>query len=202
MFSGIIAEVGRITKVSRRGSMVSFTVNAPKLAPELKPGDSVAVNGACQTVVWSRGCLFGFDSVPETLRRTNLASLRVGSAVNLEPALRLGDRISGHLLTGHVDGKGMIRRRRTLGPRNIDFAIQVPKDLAHLIVEKGSVAFDGISFTVKRKSGAIVEVTVIPFTLENTIAGAWQVGTSVNIEVDLIARYLAQDSHKGRGWKE
>jgi riboflavin synthase len=193
LFTGIVAETGLIESMARRGGALAFSVRAPKLACDLMWGDSIAVNGVCQTVTDTDGRSFKFDSVAETLKRTNLSLLCRGSRVNLEPALRLGDRVSGHLVSGHVDGTGLVRSRRSVGQQNVDFAIQVPEDLRRYIREKGSICLDGVSLTVKAVRGSVVEVTVIPYTLEGTILGGWRVGTSVNVEVDQLARYLTPD---------
>lgn len=195
MFSGIVGEVGRVTGISRRGGMITFQVAAPRLAADLAPGASVAVNGVCQTVTETGPGTFKFDSVAETLKCTNLGFLPQGSSVNLEAALRLGDRVSGHLVSGHVDSTGVIRARRTVAARNCDFTIQVADDLRPFICDKGSICLDGVSLTVKGVKGSMVEVTVIPFTLDSTIVGSWRVGSIVNVEVDQIAKYLAA----GRG---
>jgi riboflavin synthase len=191
MFSGIVAVVGSVESMSRTGTVVAFRVKAPAVAPDLRVGDSIAVNGACQTVTSVTADAFTFDSVPQTLRTTNLSDLDRGSPVNLEPALRLGDRVSGHLVSGHVDATAIVRSRRAAGYRNIDYALQVPENLRPYIHDKGSIALDGVSLTVKAVRGSVVEVTVIPYTLETTILGRWRTGTKVNIEVDQIAKYVA-----------
>lgn len=196
MFSGIVGEVGRVAAASRRGGITRFTVEAPRIASQVEAGTSVAVNGVCQTVTCVGAGRFDFDSVAETLRKTNLSSVGVGSSVNLEAALRLADRISGHLVSGHVDGTCVVRARRSVGSGNLDFALQVPSDLAKFVRDKGSVCLDGVSLTVKAARGTMVEVTVIPFTLENTIIGNWRVGSVVNLEVDQIAKYLTPRQQK------
>jgi riboflavin synthase len=191
LFSGIVHEVGVVGGMVNRGRAVHFTITADRLAPQLEPGASVAVNGVCQTTTAIKGNSFEFDSVSETLRKTNLALLTRGSSVNLEPALRLGDRISGHLVSGHVDSTGVVRSRRNASTDNVDFRIQVPDRLKPYIVEKGSICLDGVSLTIKKVEGAMVETTVVPYTLKGTTLGSWRVGTVVNVEVDMIARYLA-----------
>lgn len=196
MFSGIVGEVGRVASVSRRGGMITFEIAAPRLAADLAPGASVAVNGVCQTVTGVGPGTFRFDSVAETLKRTNLGLLSQGSSVNLEAALRLGDRVSGHLVSGHVDSTGVVRARRTVAARNCDFTIQVADDLRPYIREKGSICLDGVSLTVKAVRGSMVEVTVIPFTLDSTTIGNWRVGSVVNVEVDQIAKYLVPGTGK------
>jgi riboflavin synthase len=190
VFSGIVAEVGRVTSVVRKGAAVLYRVAAPQLARELDTGVSVAVNGVCQTVTDVGSDTFSFESVAETLRRTNLSLLRQGALVNLELALRLTDRISGHLVSGHIDCTGIVRAKKMLGSTNIDFTIQVPARISAYIYEKGSICLDGVSLTAKGVRGSMVEVTLIPFTLENTIIKYWRVGTVVNVEVDQVAKYL------------
>jgi riboflavin synthase len=191
LFSGIITEIGVVEALVSKGGTTAFRVKAPGTAGDLAVGESVAVNGACQTATGIDGDLFTFDSVAETLKVTNLSGLSRGSRVNLELALRLGDRISGHLVSGHVDTTGIVRWRRSGGRGNLDFRIQVPERLRPFIHDKGSICLDGVSLTVKAVSGPLLEVTLIPHTLENTIIGDWRVGTSVNVEVDMIARYVA-----------
>jgi riboflavin synthase len=191
LFTGLVAEVGKVKSVMRVGGHLCFAVSAPGIARDVAVGDSVSVNGVCQTVTGLKGREFSFDAVGETLRRTNLGSLGPGSEVNLELALRLGDRIGGHLVSGHIDSTGALRRRRVVGAGNVDFAIQVPEDLARYVKSKGSIALDGVSLTVKAVRGSVVEVTVIPFTIENTIIRNWRVGTTVNVEVDQLAKYLS-----------
>ena len=190
MFSGIVAETGRVAAVRRAGGVVHFAVEAARLAGDVEPGASVAVNGVCQTVTEVKAGRFGFDSVAETLAKTNLGRLGPGSAVNLELALRLGDRIAGHLVSGHVDGTGVVRSRRVVARGNLDYAIHLPDGLTRYVRDKGSISLDGVSLTVKSVRGAIVEVTVVPFTLANTILKDWRVGSVVNVEVDQLAKYL------------
>lgn len=199
MFTGIIAEMGTVEAMARRGGSVGFTIRVSKLAAELALGDSVAVNGVCQTVTSVGDGKFAFEAVAETLAKTTFSMLSRGSEVNLEPALRLGDRIGGHLVSGHVDSTAIVRKRRVVGAGNIDFAVQVPDHLARYIHDKGSICFDGVSLTVKAVNGSMVEVTIVPWTLETTIIRHWRVGTSVNVEVDQLAKYLTPKGYKGGG---
>jgi riboflavin synthase len=199
MFTGIIAEMGTVESIARQGGSVVLTIKAPKLAAELALGDSVAVNGVCQTVTSVGAGKFGFEAVEETLAKTTLSMMSRGSEVNLEPALCLGDRIGGHLVSGHVDSTAIVRKRRVVSAGNIDFAVQVPGHLARYIYDKGSICFDGVSLTVKAVNGSMVEVTVVPWTLETTIIRHWRVGTSVNAEVDQLAKYLTPKGYKGGG---
>lgn len=193
MFTGLVAEVGRVVAVMKKGETLTFTVRAPGVAGDVAVGDSVSVNGVCQTVTGVGEGEFTFDAVSETLSRTSLGSMSNGSEANLEPALRLGDRIGGHLVSGHIDSTGTVRRRRVVGGKNVDFAVQVPRDLIRYVRTKGSISLDGVSLTVKAVKGALVEVTVIPFTIENTTIRNWRVGTTVNVEVDQLAKYLSPE---------
>ncbi|MFH1313440.1 MAG: riboflavin synthase [Candidatus Eisenbacteria bacterium] len=202
MFTGIIAEVGKVRSVAGKSGAVSISVDARKTAPELAVGDSVAVNGVCQTVTAVSQHAFSFETVAETLRLTSLSTLTPGSRVNLEPALRLGDRISGHLVSGHIDCTGIVRVRRNVSRRNVDFTVQIPDGFTRYVHDKGSISLDGVSLTVKAVRGSMVEVTVIPHTLESTILETWRTGTSVNVEVDQLAKYLAPGTRVKGGRKE
>jgi len=190
LFTGIVFEIGRVEKVVQKGGVKVFTIRAEKTWNQVDLGDSILVNGVCQTVVEKGDGWVRFESVPETLNRTSLGLVRVGSHVNLEPALRFGDRISGHLVSGHIDGTGIIRSRSVRAHRNVDFGVQIGDDIIRYVFPKGSICLDGVSLTVKDVRGRIVDVTVIPFTLENTILKQWRVGTLVNVEVDMLAKYL------------
>ncbi|HEX4579030.1 MAG TPA: riboflavin synthase, partial [Candidatus Dormibacteraeota bacterium] len=155
----------------------------------LEIGESVAVNGVCLTVAVVAGAGFAADVMPETLSRTSLGNLGTGDTVNLEPALRVGDTLGGHLVTGHVDGVGTITGRRVDG-NSTWVTVAPPEDLFPLLVEKGCVAIDGISLTVVDVGDADFTVSLIPFTRERTTAGAWTAGTAVNVEADLVAKYV------------
>ena len=200
MFSGIVVASGEVVAAGS-GRLV---VSAPELAERLGVGDSVAVDGACLTVAELTGGGFAADVMPETLHRTILGRLQPGDRVNLEPALTLGDAVGGHLVTGHVDAVGTVTALREDG--NARWAtIDTEPDLAPLIAEKGSVAVDGISLTVVDVFDSAFTVSLIPHTLMTTTAGRWTVGSRVNIEVDLIARYVrraveahAQPTHAAR----
>jgi riboflavin synthase len=196
VFSGIVEEVGKVVSVLRKGTVVSFTIDARLTAPGVGPGSSVAVNGACQTVTGAGPGTFSFDSVAETLKRTNLGRLSRGSEVNLESSLRVGDRVEGHFVSGHIDSTCVVRGKRSAGRNNYDFTLALPDNLARYVREKGSICLDGVSLTVKAARGVIVEVTVVPFTLRNTIIRNWRVGTSVNVQVDEVARYLVDNGKR------
>ena len=186
MFSGIVIGQGQVTAVGEG----QLDVRAPSSVLEgLAIGQSVAVNGVCLTVTIVAPAGFCADVMPETLSRTSLGGLGTGDSVNLETALRMGDEIGGHLVTGHVDAVGTVTELRD--DDNARWVtIAVPQRLAALLAEKGSVAVDGISLTVVDVTDAAFTVSLIPHTLSVTTAGAWRTGSRVNIEVDLIARYV------------
>jgi riboflavin synthase len=189
MFTGIIEEVGRIEKISTERGNLKLRIKASKILNDLKVGDSININGACQTVIATDGNSFTVEAVEETLKKTNLGQLKKSEQVNLERALRVSDRLGGHLITGHVDSVGKIK---SIAKREGSFLyeFELPeKYLAHL-VEKGSVAVDGISLTVVEVKERSFTVSIIPFTLENTTLGTKKVGNLVNIETDLIGKYV------------
>lgn len=188
MFSGIITAQGQITALNEG----RISLRSQGLEPvALRLGDSVAVNGVCLTVAAVDGDRLSADVMPETLRRTALGRLRPGDTVNLEPALRLGDVVGGHLVTGHVDAVGTITAQREDGNARW-CTIEVPERLQQLLAEKGSVAVDGISLTVVDVEGTSFTVSLIPHTLQVTTAGAWRPGSTVNVEADLMARYVVR----------
>jgi riboflavin synthase len=190
MFTGIVSGVGRVaeTKAHRLGIEHSQT------ARRLKIGASVAVNGCCLTVVEKIGAVFYADVVPETLRRTNLGSLKKGSQVNLELPMRASSLLDGHLVQGHVDATAKVTRvvARTAG-REVSFSL--PASLRSFVVEKGSIAVDGMSLTVARVGGGgrSFMVALIPHTLAATIASGYRTGSRVNLEADVVARYVARN---------
>jgi riboflavin synthase len=189
MFTGLIEDVGRISALHLRRESAVLSVTT-KLAVRFMPlGASIAVNGACLTVVKKLKRSFTVDVSPETLRRTNLAALGVGSVVNLEQPMRFQDRLGGHLVTGHVDGVGAITAIKPQGEFTI-FQFRVPAVLASLLVAKGSVAVDGISLTVNDSLRNVFSVAIIPFTLQHTNLRVRRVGDNVNIETDLIGKYV------------
>ena len=191
MFTGLIEETGRITGIDTRPDGRRLRVRARAVLEDTRTGDSLALNGCCLTVVDRGGDEFSVDVVPETLARTTVGGWEPGARVNLERALRLDARMGGHLVQGHVDGVGMVRAvaREGEGRR---VTVEVPDDLARFVAEKGSLAIDGVSLTVARCKRTVCEIALIPHTLKVTVAGDWVAGTRVNLEVDLIARYLAR----------
>ncbi len=190
MFSGLVKGVGRVTSRTDLGKDQRFTIELGGAAlPPLVVGASIAVNGVCLTVVTAAGDRFTADVSGETLAVTTLGSLAIGSRVNLESPLRAGDPLDGHIVSGHVDGVGAVVAVEPAG-RSLTVAIEVPAVLARYVAMKGSVAVDGVSLTVNSVRGARFAVNIIPHTQANTVIGNYKAGTAVNIEVDLLARYL------------
>jgi riboflavin synthase len=190
LFTGLIEEVGVVLGVERLGSLQRTTVAAgPAFLEGVRVGDSVNVDGACQTAVRCDREGFRFESVEETLRRTTLGRLRTGDRVNLERSLRMGDRLGGHLVAGHVDGVGRVVDRSDR-PGDSVFRVEAPAGLEKYIAEKGSVALDGISLTVAGVTGPVFSVAVIPHTLGATTLSLRRPGDPVNLEADLVARYV------------
>lgn len=190
MFTGIIETIGKVAAVERRGAdaRVQFEKGSLDFS-DMKLGDSIAVSGVCLTVVDLAGGLFAADVSNETLVRTTIGELKVGDAVNLEKALLPTTRLGGHLVSGHVDGVGIVRLRKDDG-RSFRLRVEAPTALAKYIAEKGSICVDGVSLTVNAVTGAAFDVNVIPHTAAQTTLGDFQTGRSVNIEVDILARYL------------
>jgi riboflavin synthase len=189
VFTGLVQSLGRVAEVHDTSGGVRLAVESP-VAAELSEGDSVAVNGVCLTAVGlCAGERFGADVMHETLRRTSLGSLDAGSAVNLELPLRAADRLGGHVVQGHVDGLGVVAGTRDDGFARV-VTIEAEPDLLRYVVEKGSIAVDGVSLTVARVDGAGFDVSLIPETLERTTLGRVTDGTVVNLEVDIVAKYV------------
>jgi len=190
MFTGIIKARGAIAAMEKRGGDVRLSVRSDGMPwGDYELGESIAVNGVCLTAVALHANGFDTDVSVETLDVTALGSLKVGSAVNLEPALSLGDRLGGHLVSGHVDCTGKVTSRRE-DARSIRLAIDIPREYARYVARKGSVCVDGVSLTINEVSGTTFDLNIIPHTAEVTIIGSYTVGTIVNIEVDLLARYI------------
>lgn len=190
MFTGLVEDVGTIVRHDRRSDAVIFGI-APGAfsAAELALGESVAVNGVCLTVTERDRAQFTVLAGGETLRRTTLGELRIQNRVNLERALRIGDRLGGHMVSGHVDAVGEIASRRDLGA-NIDIAIRAPREALRYVIEKGSIAVDGISLTVNRVDDYSFAVALIPHTVEKTTLATRRAGDKVNLEVDVIGKYV------------
>lgn len=189
MFTGIIEGLGTLKAVSPAGLGRRFTVEADFDLDGTKIGDSIAVNGACLTAVTLSGRLFTVDVAPETLSKTTFMSARPGDRVNLERALRLSDRLDGHLVSGHIDGTGVIRSKNDLGNAVI-VTISVPAELSRYMIKKGSVAVDGISLTINELGTDSFELSIIPHTAKITSIGFKKPGENVNIETDIIGKYI------------
>ena len=190
MFTGIIEAIGTIRALSPKGGDVRVYVETGKLdLADVKLGDSIAVNGVCLTAVELPGDGFWSDVSRETLARTAFIDLKTGSKVNLEKALTPSSRLGGHLVSGHVDGVGEILKRED-NARAIQFTVRAPRELAKYIALKGSITVDGTSLTVNAVNGAEFELTIVPHTLIETIMADYRPGRQVNLEVDLLARYL------------
>jgi len=190
MFTGIIQAKGSIAALQRRAGDVRLSVQSDGLPfSSYEVGESIAVNGVCLTAVELRADGFDTDVSVETLDVTSLGGLGVGDNVNLEPSLSLGDRLGGHLVSGHVDCLGTVTSRKA-DARSIRFSVEIPKEFARYVARKGSVTIDGVSLTVNDVSATGFEVNIIPHTADMTIIGDYAVGTKVNIEVDLLARYI------------
>lgn len=189
MFTGIIEEQGVVKTVDRTGRSAKMTFLCETVLEDLSMGDSLTVNGVCLTAISKTENEFQADISVETLHRTNLGELRVGDAVNLERALKFSSRLGGHLVTGHIDGVGMIKNRNQ-EENAILFSIKIPSEISRYLVKKGSIAIDGISLTVNDIRRDLLELAVIPHTASITTLGLKGVGASVNLEVDLIAKYV------------
>ncbi len=189
MFTGLVEELGRVTARDDLGDSVRLSVAGPLVTTDTRPGDSVAVNGVCLTAVEVSGDSFSADVMKETLVRSSLGGLAEGHPVNLERAAALGDRMGGHLVQGHVDGTGVVLERIP-GERWELVRISLPSALARYLVEKGSITVDGISLTVVEADADSFTVSLIPETLARTTLGSSPVGAVVNLEVDVVAKYV------------
>ncbi len=189
MFTGLVQDLGRVAELHETADGVRIAVETP-LASELRDGDSIAVNGVCLTAVgMCAGERFGADVMRETLRRSSLGAVAQGSTVNLELPLRAADRLGGHVVQGHVDGVGVVAATRDEGFARV-VTIEADASLLRYVVEKGSIAVDGISLTVARVDDAGFDVSLIPETLERTTLGRADVGTIVNLEADVLAKHV------------
>lgn len=191
MFTGIISELGTIEMIDAHGENRVFTIRAPATARGVKIGDSVAVNGACHTVIRKNAQNFTTESMPETLARTNLGLLKIGSCVNLERPVIVNGRLDGHIVTGHVD---VVVRLAKIERSNkgVRFTFAALKQWLRFVVEKGSVTLDGVSLTVAAASSKTLTVALIPHTLSVTTFGHYKVGDWVNLETDILAKHVAK----------
>lgn len=189
MFTGLVEETGIVKTTSRRGMAVRFAISANEVAQDLAVDDSIAINGVCLTAVSVAGKMFEVEAVEETLRKTTLGQLMVGVRVNLERALRFSDRLGGHLMQGHVDGVGKVTAVQAQDGGTL-LSVRLPQEKLKYVICEGSIAIDGVSLTVARLQGDVITISLIPHTLEKTILGELQVGSRVNVEVDLIGKYV------------
>jgi len=187
MFTGIIEELGKVKNISRQGKLILLTIEADKVLEGIKIGDSIAVNGCCLTVVKKQGNTLSFEMMPETARLTDLGELRISDRVNLERSLKLGDRLNGHFVLGHVDCLGTIRSKG-YQQDNLVFQIAYAREFEKCILPKGSVCLDGISLTIGGKRAGLFSVYIIPHTLKNTTLGFKGPSDKVNIEFDILAK--------------
>ena len=189
MFSGIVEARGTLAEIRSEPPGVWLIVGEPKIAAETAVADSISVNGCCLTVVETDAETMAFQAGPETLARTNLGRLEVGSPVNLERALAVGDRLGGHFVSGHIDGTGELIERRDQGEWS-DFHFSVSDELARQMASKGSIAVDGVSLTIVESERNRFSVALIPYTLAVTTLGPMNVGDLVNLETDILAKYV------------
>lgn len=196
MFTGIIEELGQVKGISRRGDITLLEIKSSIIQEDIKIGDSIAVNGVCLTLIADKAGILSFEVMPETLKATNLGSLSLSDKVNLERALKMGQRISGHFVSGHIDCIGVIRKKNFLRG-NLSFEISVPQQFMKYNLAKGSVAIDGISLTIANKKSNTFSVYIIPHTLKNTTLSFKGPSDKVNIEFDILTKMPLSTSKGG-----
>ena len=189
MFTGIIENKGKVLRVEYRGLEKRLTIEFQRHLTEVQLGDSININGVCLTIVEKEGERVGFDLSSETLQKTVLGELKEGDRVNLERALKLNDRLGGHIVTGHIDGIGVIVEKKK-EREFLNLKIRIPKPVSKYVVQKGSIAIDGISLTVNECQGEEIQLTLIPYTLEKTTLMDKKIGDRVNVEVDILGKYV------------
>jgi len=185
VFTGIVEELGTVAAAGAR-----MNVKCSKILEDTREGSSIAVNGVCLTATQVDPQGFWCDLSPETLSRSNLGALHAGSRVNLERPAAVGDRLSGHIVQGHVDGTGEFLSLVSLPDGNWWLKVRIPRDLDRYVIHKGSITLDGVSLTVASLEDCVVGVAIIPYTYENTVFGTYTAGTKINVEVDLIGKYV------------
>ncbi|MFC1621683.1 riboflavin synthase [Candidatus Omnitrophota bacterium] len=195
MFTGIIEEIGSITGINKTASGACLKIKGTLVSSDAKLGDSIAINGVCLSVTDIKGTVLNFDVIYETLKRTTLGQLKINDAVNLERSLKLDSRIGGHFVSGHVDYKGKIVDI-IKGSEGTGFKISILSEFSRFVAEKGSITIDGISLTIASLTSDSFIVYLIPHTLKNTTLGRKRKSTPVNIELDLLAKYLARQTQK------
>ena len=197
MFTGLITDIGVIRALKRSGQGAQVTIQTAYPTAELVLGESIAVDGACLTVTQIDAQAFTVDASPETLTRTTMADRRVGDRVHLERALRLGDRLGGHVVSGHIDGVGALRQRRKQGNAWL-LQVEAPPEVSPYLIEKGSIAVDGVSLTVNAVQGASFDLAIIPFTAGESKLIDYPVGQRVNLEADVLGKYVFRYLSLGR----
>jgi riboflavin synthase len=201
MFTGIVEEIGIVKGINKTGAGALLKIKASKVHSDAKIGDSICVNGSCLSVVEISGNILSFDVIPETLKRTSLAHLKINYSVNMERSIKADSRMGGHFLTGHVDYKGSIIdiSRKSEG---VGFKLSLPKEYSSFVVEKGSVGLDGVSLTVASVTKEYFTVYLIPHTLKSTTFSMKKKGDFVNVETDIIGKYIAKDKAKASDFKD
>ena len=187
MFTGIIEELGKVKRITQVARMKLLEISAGKTLQDVKIGESIAVNGVCLTVVTLKDNSFSFEVMPESFKNTNLGLLKIGEKVNLERSLKLGDRVSGHFVSGHIDCLGLVRRK-SLRNGNLEFAVAIPPLFLKYCLPKGSRSLDGISLTLSDKRANIISVCIIPHTFQNTTLSFKGPADKVNVEFDIFAK--------------
>jgi len=200
MFSGIVEAMGTVSEVRSEPPGCRLIIRQEQIAAQTKVADSIALNGCCLTVVEVADGTMAFQAGPETLARTNLGELKPGSPVNMERALRVGDRLGGHFVSGHIDGVGYLERRDDHGDWS-SFRFRISHAIAAQMASKGSIAVDGVSLTIVDSEPEIFSVALIPFTLSVTTLGALKTGDKVNLETDILAKYV-QRLVESRAWEK
>jgi|ERR1041385_5497245 riboflavin synthase len=200
MFTGIIEEIGIIERIQSIGEGIRLSLSAPRSSAELKINDSVSVNGVCQTVIGCTAGIFTVEAVEETLKKTTLGSLKINDKVNLELPMRLNERLGGHLVLGHVDSVGKVT---DIEPRENSWlvTVKIPEKFLRYTVPVGSIAIDGVSLTIAELDGNCVKVSIIPHTWENTIFQNYKIETGVNLEFDIIGKYIERMMNNGNDMK-
>jgi riboflavin synthase len=189
MFTGIIEEIGKIVNISSLGGGKKIRIQCEKILADSKVDDSISINGVCQTITGMNDNSFEFVSVEETIKKTTIKHCKVNQNVNLERALKLSDRLGGHLVLGHVDDTGKIRKKTSLNTSTI-LEVVLPNGYSRYVIPQGSITIDGISLTIANIEHDIISVSIIPHTIENTILKSLNVGDSVNLEFDIIGKYI------------
>jgi riboflavin synthase len=197
LFTGLVVEMGEIVSVAKSGAGARLFLSAEGVSKDAQLGDSISINGTCLTVVEIKGKTLAFDMSGETLRSTNLGNLRAKDRVNLEPSLRLDSRLGGHFVTGHIDGTGKIKSKSSAGDM-LKIVVEAKEEITRYLVEKGSVAVDGISLTVVDVLPKGFSIVIIPHTAQLTTIGFKGPGDTVNIEVDILGKYVSKFLHKGK----